>query len=86
MLAILHSLDFLAFAVLSRDRAQQSLSFWQVQSACSGFPTLLRRLAEDWQLFVGVAIVAIILLLALWYQFDPAVVRFNDFHNDQMSL
>jgi hypothetical protein len=57
-----------------------------VQSACSGFPTLLRRLAEDWQLFVGVAIVAIILLLALWYQFDPAVVRFNDFHNDQMSL
>jgi hypothetical protein len=42
------------------------------------FAEPVARLSENWQAFVGVAILAIIILFALWYQFDPAVVRRKD--------
>jgi hypothetical protein len=49
------------------------------------FPDAVASLAEQWQTFIGIAILVILILLGLWYQFDPAIVRFNDFRNDQMK-
>lgn len=39
-------------------------------------------LSRHWQFYVGFSIPLITVLLALWYQFSPAVVRFNDFRQD----
>ena len=39
-------------------------------------------LTEPWDFYVGVSIPTSMMLLALWYRFDPAVVRFNDFRKD----
>jgi hypothetical protein len=40
------------------------------------------RLTDLWQFYVGVSIPVILLMALLWYQFDPAIVRFNDFKRD----
>jgi hypothetical protein len=50
------------------------------------FPEVVATIAEQWQTFIGIAILAILILLGLWYQFDPAIVHFNDFRNDQIQL
>ena len=39
-------------------------------------------LAGYWQFYVVVAIPSILLLLSLWYLFDPSAVRFDDFKKD----
>jgi hypothetical protein len=59
--------------------------FWSGAVAVYLFPDAVARLAEQWQTFIGIAILLILVLLGLWYQFDPAIVRFNDFRNDQMK-
>jgi hypothetical protein len=35
-----------------------------------------------WTFYIGISIPAIIVLLALWYQFDPSIVHFNDFKEE----
>jgi len=42
----------------------------------------IANLASEWYVPVGFSIPVIILLYALWSQFDPTVVRFNDFRKD----
>lgn len=43
------------------------------------FSDSIARLTDLWQFYVGISIPSILLMAALWYQFDPAIVRFNDF-------
>lgn len=43
------------------------------------YSTAIAELSRSWQFYVGVSIPLITILLALWYQFNPAMVRFNDF-------
>jgi uncharacterized membrane protein len=50
------------------------------------FPDVAASLAENWQTFVGIAILVMLILLGLWYQFDPAIVHFNDFRRDEIEL
>jgi hypothetical protein len=40
------------------------------------------NLASEWYVPVGFSIPVIVLLYALWSQFDPTVVRFNDFRRE----
>lgn len=47
-----------------------------------GYAEHIAPLADMWQFYVGIAIPAIFILMALWFQFDPAVVRFNDFKRE----
>ena len=42
----------------------------------------LAPLTDTWQFFVTVSIPVFVAMAALWYQFDPAVVHFNDFRRD----
>jgi TIR domain len=46
------------------------------------FSADIAPLTELWQFYVGVSIPSIVIMLALWYQFDPSVVHFNDFKKD----
>lgn len=39
----------------------------------------LAHVTGSWQFYVAIAIPSIVIMLALWYQFDPSVVRFRDF-------
>jgi hypothetical protein len=41
-------------------------------------PTI-SRLTDYWQFWLAVSLLASLMLTALWYQFDPAIVRFKDF-------
>ena len=40
------------------------------------------QLAGYWQFYVVIAVPSILLLLSLWYLFDPSAVRFKDFQKD----
>ena len=51
-------------------------------AAVLAFPEAVARVTDIWQFWVAAAIPISIMLLALWYQFDPAIVRFNDFRRD----
>jgi TIR domain len=42
------------------------------------YPTI-SRLTDYWQFWLAVSLLASLMLTALWYQFDPAIVRFKDF-------
>jgi hypothetical protein len=39
----------------------------------------IAMLTEHWQFYVAIAIPTIVLLAALWWQFDPSVIELNDF-------
>jgi uncharacterized membrane protein YbhN (UPF0104 family) len=39
----------------------------------------ISRLAGYWQFWLAASLLASLMLIALWYQFDPAIVRFKDF-------
>jgi hypothetical protein len=43
------------------------------------FNQRIAPLTEQWPFYVGISIVVITMLLALWLQFDPAIVRLKDF-------
>lgn len=46
------------------------------------FQADIARLTDLWQFYVGISIPSILIFAALWYQFDPAIVRFNDFRKE----
>jgi hypothetical protein len=46
------------------------------------FSADIAQLTDLWQFYVGVSIPSIVIMLALWYQFDPSVVHFNDFKKE----
>jgi hypothetical protein len=46
------------------------------------FSADIAQLTDLWQFYVGISIPSIVVMLALWYQFDPSVVHFNDFKKE----
>jgi hypothetical protein len=46
------------------------------------FGANLAQVTASWQFYVAIAIPSIVIMLALWYQFDPSVVRFKDFKRE----
>jgi len=46
------------------------------------FNKVVAPLTERWEFYVGVSIPVSMILLALWYQFDPVNIRFNDFRRE----
>jgi cation transport ATPase len=46
------------------------------------FNQLIAPLTEEWSAYVEVSIIVMLMLLALWLQFDPSIVRFNDFRKE----
>jgi hypothetical protein len=46
------------------------------------FSADIAQLTDLWQFYVGLSIPSIVIMVALWYQFDPSVVHFNDFKKE----
>jgi hypothetical protein len=39
----------------------------------------ISQLCDYWQFWLAISLLGSLMLVALWYQYDPAIVRFKDF-------
>jgi hypothetical protein len=46
--------------------------------AAARYHRTLSQLTDYWQFWLAVSLLACLMLIALWYQYDPAIVRFRD--------
>lgn len=47
---------------------------------------VIADLAGSWRFYLAVGMCSMLILSLLWYQFDPSIVRFNDFRREMRNL